>query len=378
MELFGPERHEALGPPRSLEGRDWPMSQALFRADGSAHLGMGHIMRSLAFADGLEVRGVESVFVTKTRDKPVTDLIRSRGYANEEIPPETTSTDDARLTLEIAGRSGANLIVTDISHRVSHVNLEDFTEYHRVLGERYFTVCVSGENLTELPVQIVVNPYFRTSYPTPRADAERMVLLGPSYSIFGQGFREAAQVNRNIAAEGRRVLVSVGGSDSLHLTVKIVKAICAIPRDDLALRIILGPASSGELKSEIVDTLRQFRGDTTLSDHEANMAEVMLWADLAITGDGLTKYETAVTGTPSIMLSRFDSPKALNQQFEKAGTTRHLGDGGRIIVDDLAREIQDVLSNASLRASMSEKGKALVDGQGLERIISKLPPEVID
>lgn len=352
------------------------MKRAVVRADGSSELGMGHIIRGLAFADGLREEGVESVFATKILEPRIADQILARGYPIREIPSEATSLEDAERTLTIAGGDGANLIVTDVCHRVSLSHLEELTEYHQMLGDNYFTVALAGEDVTQLPVQILVNPYFRTDYPVPTADAGRTVLLGPSYAIFGLEFREAAHVNRHISAEGHRVLVSIGGSDSLGFTAKAVKAVRAIPRDDLSLWIILGPAFSDDLKSRIESVLAGFGGELTVSDHDAKMSEAMLWADLAVTGDGLTKYETAVTGTPSVMLSRFDSPKALNEDFENAGTTRHLGDGNLIEVDDLAREIQVVLANASLRTSMSRKGKAMVDGRGLERVISRLPPDV--
>ena len=104
----------------------------------------------------------------------------------------------------------------------------------------------------------------------------------------------------------------------------------------------------------------------------------MLSSDLVIIGDGLIKYEAAVTGTPSIMLSRFDSESAPNMIFEQAGTTRHLGDGGQIPVQILAEEIRKILVDAELRRSMSQNGKALVDGKGLTRIIERIPQDVLE
>ena len=351
---------------------------AVLRADGSDRLGMGHIMRCLAFADGLSDVGVELVFVTKAFDPRVTDLIRSKGYDVEGIPSEATATDDARLTREVATRNGAKLIVTDLCHQAALANRDELDGYHQLLVSDYFTVCLAGGDAIDFPAHIVVSPYFfRATCPSPATDDKRILLFGPSYFIFRREFIEAARVHRTIAKEGRRILVTVGGGDDLHLTAKIVRALCALSERNLSARVVLGPTYSDELKREVADLLIGFKGNYALLDHNTNMAEAMLWADLAITGDGLTKYETAVTGTPSIMLSRPNSEKALNKEFEKAGTTLHLGDGSLIDIDLLADKIQEVLQDYPRRMLMSQRGKALVDGQGLKRIIAKIPPEVL-
>jgi spore coat polysaccharide biosynthesis predicted glycosyltransferase SpsG len=132
------------------------------------------------------------------------------------------------------------------------------------------------------------------------------------------------------------------------------------------------------VKHEVEDLMRRFEGKYMYLDHTTNMAEAMLWADLAITGDGLTKYETAVTGTPSIMLSRPESEEFLNEEFEKAGSTVHLGDGSQIGINTLARGIEEILQDFELRTAMSQRGRTLVDGKGLERIISNIPVGVFE
>ena len=100
-------------------------------------------------------------------------------------------------------------------------------------------------------------------------------------------------------------------------------------------------------------------------------------ADLAITGDGLTMYETAATGTPSIILSRFDSNKSVNNDFERMGSAIHLGDGTLVPAKVMAREVKHVLEDAGLRRSMSQRGKSFVDGKGLERIMAYIPESAL-
>jgi spore coat polysaccharide biosynthesis predicted glycosyltransferase SpsG len=93
----------------------------------------------------------------------------------------------------------------------------------------------------------------------------------------------------------------------------------------------------------------------------------MRWADLAITGDGLTKYECALLGTPAITLSRPDSDEAMNERFVAAGTSLHLGCG--LDAAELASAISALRVDAPCRAQMSRRGTTLFDGRGAERII---------
>lgn len=353
------------------------MRRAIVRADGSSRLGMGHIMRGLAFAEGVGGHGVRTVFVTKALERCVADLIQSRGCEVEEIPSTVTWEKDALLTREIADGNDAKLVVTDLCHRASLESRAELETYHQSLKRDFFLLILAGGDVVDLPGNVVVSPYFRVTYPNAMADGERLHLLGPSYFIFRREFITAARAPRTIAEEARRVLVTIGGSDGLHLTERVVRALCVLPDGGLSLRIVFGPAYTDGLRREVTDLLGTFSGEYTLLDHDTNMAEAMLWADLAITGDGLTKYETAVTGTPSIMLSRFGSEKSLNEEFARAGTTLYLGDGELIDVGVLADQIQRALRNASLRTLMSERGKTMVDGAGLERILAKIPSGVL-
>ena len=355
------------------------MKTAIIRSDGSPYLGMGHIMRCVAFAAGLAKIGVKPIFVVKPFDPCVAGVIRPQGYDVEEISCDGSYQEDAQLTREIGAKVGARLLVIDVCHRPALANVEEVLAYHSALAPGFFTVGIASGELTDLPTDVVVSPYLinRNGNAGMAEDVARTLLLGPAYFIFRTEFAAAAQVARTINREGRRVLVIVGGSDDLHLTAKIVTALCRLSGPLPSLRVVLGAGYSRPLVREVKELLESFDGEYALVSQNANLADEMLWADLAITGDGLTKYETAVTGTPSIMLSRPESESSLNEDFEDAGSTLHLGDGCLIPVEELSNRTRALLDNELLRASMSQRGKALVDGQGLQRIMACIPTEVL-
>jgi len=330
---------------------------------------MGHIMRCVAFAAGLKTAGLDSIFVTKSLGSPVADVVRSNQFDVVEIPADVSTAQDSESTLEVAAKADARFITTDICHRDTQAKPEELITYHRTLAASFFTVCVTGDKLIDLPANVLVTPYVGVDdFKLPDMPG-RSVLLGPSYFIFRPEFIKAAKTERTINPVAQRVLVTVGGSDNLHLTDKIIRSICLLIGKDLSLQIVIGAGYTDELKRDVAVTLEGFNGDHRLLAHETNMADAMLWADLAITGDGLTKYEAAATGTPCIILSRHDSEMSLTQKFKELKTGIHVGDGTLINIDELANTICSVLEDSQLRSSMSVNGKTAVDVSGIERIL---------
>jgi len=353
------------------------LTTAVFRADGPQSLGMGHVMRCLAFAAGLKGAGLESAFVTKSLGSPVASVVRGNQIDVMEMPSDASLEQDSELTLKLAAKANARFIVTDICHRETQPDPEGLKTYHEKLSNSLYTVCLTGDQMIDLPANILITPYVGVECSHLPDHGGRSVLLGPSYFIFRPEFIEAARTERAINQVARRVLVTVGGSDELHLTTKIAQALCSLPNAELTVTIMIGAGFTADLGQELEDLMANFEGKYQFLSHDTNLAEKMMWADLAITGDGLTKYEAAVTGTPNIVLSRADSEMSMSRKFQSLGTSLNLDDGALIETEDLAREIGQVLNDAPLRISMSRHGKKSIDGNGISRIMANLPKEFL-
>lgn len=348
---------------------------AIFRADGSSHLGLGHIMRCLAFAAALP--GSQSVFVTRAYDERVSAVIKSHGYEVVEIPEDASPEHDSEITKRAAGDRRAKLLITDLFVRPILENFERLDSYHGRLRADHFVIAIASGEVTDVDADVVVSPYLgfqANESQSPRSDVR---LIGPDYFIFRPEFITAATNKRSIPQEARNILVTVGGGDDLYLSAKIARALCELEILGLDIHMVFGAGYSDELRQDVRNILEGFSGQCAFLEKNTDVAAEMQWSDLAIIGDGLTKYEVAVTGTPSITLSRPESEEELNIMFQDAGTTKYLGNGCDLDVAVLADTVRDVLSDYPLRRSMSEKGKAILDGKGLERIIANVPNEIL-
>ena len=354
------------------------MKSALFRVDGSHHLGLGHIMRCLAFAQGLGKVGLESIFIVKDYEQRVTQLIQHHGYDVETIPRDSSFTEDASLTSEFASRYGVSLIVTDLSHDENIANLEEYNRYFQALKAAHkFMITIDDFTKTDFPHDIQIIPYCGAENMSHESRENSKLLLGPDYVIFRQEFIEVAKVHREIRKDAQNILVTMGGSDLLNLTIKVAKALTRLNVTSLKLQIIIGPGFETLVKSQVEKVLEGYRGNYELLMGSDNMADLMLWADLAITGGGLTKYETAVTGTPTIIISQIVREAERNREFEKEGTALHLGLGSEVEEQDIVEAVEKLLGDYALRVEMAERGRNLVDGKGIERIISEIPNWVL-
>ncbi len=354
------------------------LNTPVIRTDGSTQIGMGHIMRCLALAQGLEKTSVRPVFIIRDYDQSISELIRRHGFGVEMLPGGCSWTDDLRLVMEYADRFSARLIITDLGHAGALVKQEEYYKYLLGLKDAgKFLVTIDDIIKMSFPSHIVINPHYGADKFGYNKSGGTRYLLGPAYFIFRPEFIAAAGANREIKKDAKNVLVVMGGSDPLDFTEKVAKALVKSGRTrGLNLRIVTGMDSAVEKTLKLEAILKDYTGTYELIPGSDNMAELMVWSDITITGAGLTKYEAAVTGTPCIIIPQYDYLVELAKQYEKTGAVLNLGSGDKITEEAIGGAAARLLDDAALRSEMSRKGRELVDGRGIERILSEIPEEV--
>lgn len=349
-----------------------------FRTDGNTQIGLGHIMRCLALAQGLERIGARSTFVIRDYDRKLRELIQHYGYNMEALPKGCSTEKDLRLTLEYADRYRAEIITTDLGHAGTLAHQGEYGEYLQGLKDKgKFLITIDDLSKMEFPSDIVINPNCGAANKNYYLGGSTKFLLGPAYFIFRPEFIAAARVKRQIKKEANNILITISGSDPLDLTGKVARALAKSGKTlGLNLHIVLGIDYTKSRTRNLNKTLVNYRGNYELIQGSGSMAELMLRSDLAITGAGLTKYEAAVTGTPVIIIPQYAHLVELAEEFARKGVALNLGLGDKIKEEDIAWAVAKLLGDATLRAEMSRMGRKLVDGKGIERIIAEIPQEV--
>jgi len=122
------------------------------------------------------------------------------------------------------------------------------------------------------------------------------------------------------------------------------------------------------LKAEI----KQSNPSIHLTCDAKNMPELMAWADVAVSGAGITIWELLFLETPILALMLADNQCYVAEQIELQEAGRNLGRIENISNEALAKAINLLLRDFELRKKMSCKARNIVDGKGAERIFKSM------
>jgi UDP-2,4-diacetamido-2,4,6-trideoxy-beta-L-altropyranose hydrolase len=192
------------------------------------------------------------------------------------------------------------------------------------------------------------------------------LLLGPRFSLLRRQFRNRPVV-REISQFASRLLVTMGGGDQNNITARVVKAIKRIKEAGYTTKIVIGQANP-HLKS-LDRAIGQSGGTFTLLKNVTHMADLMAWADMAISGGGSTCWELACMGLPAIVLTTIDNQQPIADRLNKRGIVVGLGRLDDIDDDTLTDSIWKLSKSVEKRQEMSLNGRHLVDGNGVIRTI---------
>jgi UDP-2,4-diacetamido-2,4,6-trideoxy-beta-L-altropyranose hydrolase len=196
------------------------------------------------------------------------------------------------------------------------------------------------------------------------------LLLGSRYALLRREFTPWRAWKREIAPSGRKVLVTMGGSDPQNQTILAIRALQRVQVDGFESRVIIG--GSNPHFDELQAAAGRGSRSMCLVRNATNMPDLMAWADVAFAAAGSAAWELAFMGLPTIFTvsAEHQNPIAEAARIEGVGVNF----GGLTESDELktANSIRDLLLDASRRETMAVNGRRLVDGVGAERVVSIL------
>lgn len=249
-----------------------------------------------------------------------------------------------------------DVIVTDLAHgAMPAARLEAM---HRAL--RGSPVAAFTAGVSDLPADIVIAPYVGAVAPVQRMAGR--YLVGPRFFVLRGPVRDAMVHEREIAEGPPRVAVAIGGADPAGLSRTAVQG--ALDGGARSVRVVSGPAM-------IEGRIRALASDRVDIVTDAAMIDALLWADIAITGDGLLKYECAALGLPTIIARSPLTDTPLSAVFTQAGSARR-SESSPATARELAGTVSTLAADREERRAMSHAGRRLVDGEGAQRIAAEL------
>lgn len=346
-----------------------------FRADASGEIGFGHLRRCLTLAAAAAQRGHEIAFLlSDLSDETAAGMLNGLAGSIQRIG------GGGRPGGEIAALkreqiAAGDVMVCDCAHARVLAERQRLPELLRSLHEatgRLVVIeglgCDSIAEECDGIADLLITPYAVAEgrYRRPR---ETRQLVGAEFAILAPGYGANGRAARKIAPEARRILITTGGADPTDVALQALSACEQIAPPNLEIHVVVGPFFSPSLRRALAAAAARSVHAVSLIEAPENLLAEMLWCDLAISTSGLTKYELAATGTPTVLLSHDAAHAKNNEAFAALGAVLDLGEASALSGSAISQAVSGLLRDPAGREEMSQRGRWAVDGAGVERII---------
>lgn len=308
----------------------------LFRADASAAIGSGHLMRCLTLARALRRDGAEVAFVGRDAPGSLLDRVAAEGFALHPLSGPFDREADAAATARIAALTAPDWLVVD------HYQLDEAWE--RRLRPHVGRLAAIDDNPGRRHLcDLLLDPNWS------EAGAERWsgfvppgcrLLSGPRFALLREEFLKAREGLRSRDGSVRRVLVSFGGSDAeggALLALAALARLKAAGRLDGVVVDLVAGAANPHAEALRAAVARLPGGLFTLSADD--MALRMAEADLALGAGGGTTWERCFLGLPAIVMVIAGNQREAAAAVDRAGAQWSAGPLAGLDEERLAREI---------------------------------------
>lgn len=347
--------------------------QVVFRADASTNIGTGHVMRCLTLARALTEQGARCDFICRAHSGHLVDFIREQGFAVHVLPlganPNTltngtlhafwlgaSQAQDAQACESVLKVLQPDWLVVD------HYALD--ARWEQALAHTYGQLMVI-DDLADRPH--VASVLLDQTLGRDPADYQAQVpsdctlLCGAPFALLRPEFAAMRPVSlqRRKLPVLRQLLITMGGVDKDNATGRVLDALTtsSLPADCQVV-VVMGPHAPHAARLQAQAPTMPW--PTQVLGWVSHMAQIMADSDLVIGAAGATAWERCCLGLPSLMLVLADNQRGLAQALAKTGAAQVIEPA------DLPR------IDWSGLLTMGPKAAALVDGEGVGRVVRTL------
>lgn len=344
-------------------------------------------MRCLTLARTLRNRGATCHFICREHPGDLVERIRQDGFEVVSLPvPQNSDPSPVRRDKTSAAnepfmgldwRADADQTIATLrEHRTDWLIVDHYALDHRWESQvrPYCSKIMVIDDLANRPhdcdllldQNLIADKEYRYNKLLP-ANCAR--LLGPRYALLQRNYAELRSQTPPRSGPVQRILVYFGGADNQNLTGMAMAAFMALNRTDIALDVVVNPASR---YAPILREQAQPHTNITLYDALPSLAHLMVQADLAIGAAGATSWERCCLGLPALVVTLAENQIPIATELDRLRLARWLGDKNAVSALSLQYALLDALSDEDPLFEWSTRCRAPVDGRGAERVAELL------
>ena len=339
--------------------------ELLIRADASAAIGTGHVMRCLALAQAWREVGGHVIFALAAGGAELEQRLHSEGASVVRVSGEIGSREDASETAQLCRRCRADWLILDGFHFS-----QSYRESVKTGAFRLLLLDDHGEHAPyNCDLVLNTNP-FAADAMYPRRAEQTCFLLGSQFALLRREFLGFAMRTPHIAATARRVLVTFGGADPHNVTLRVVEALQEISDVQLDITVVVG--ASNPHRASLSAALETSSHVARLLSNVENMPEVMTQADLAISAGGGTCYELAIMQVPMFLITMASNHEQTVEAYSRTKAAYSAGWFDALGCESLAVSLRSLIGDLKLRKELVENARRMVDGKGAQRVVEAM------
>jgi spore coat polysaccharide biosynthesis predicted glycosyltransferase SpsG len=317
------------------------------------------VVRCLALADELHTNHDVAVSFAMRPTLLGAQLVQRRAYPIL-VPPDSAILNQEAWLSDCILKSEAQILIADVRDDLSRATLDALAKKG--------TVIVLLDDLSDrrLAADFVFYP------PVPQLERvswsgfRGKLCIGWEWIVLRLQFADSAAPRDKSKFS---LLIAMGGSDPAGLTLKAVRALDRLDEEFESVIIVGAGFCHGQALRELLGrTRRRFAVREDVSEMSAAMSEV----SVAICSFGMTAYELAAMGVPSVYICLTDDHARSASALAAAGMGISVGVNAQDVETRLGRAAERLLVDKNVRTQMSLRASELVDGRGASRIAKLL------
>lgn len=347
------------------------------RADASADIGSGHVMRCLTLAEALREKNVQTLFISREHPGNLNDLIEMRGFPVKRLlPAEMPSSSssllhaswlgadertDAEQTIEALKQWGSvDWLVVDhyALDAAWETSMRDHVNKIMVIDD----LADRAHDCDMLLDQNLV-AQFRSRYSN-KVPEHCAMLLGPEYALLNPVYADLHQRVFPRVGKIQRILIFFGGSSQAKLTGRALSAFLQLGRADIEVDVVL---AGDDPDAQFIRDQAHGHPNIHLHGHLPTLARLMAKADLAIGGGGATSWERLCLGLPSLVVTLAENQGPIAEELSRRALVRWLGHHNEVH-ESVFRQALEELLQQGLDQFWSMRCLEVLDGDGVRRV----------
>lgn len=340
------------------------------RLEASKKMGLGHILRCLNLIS-IFPNQFHFIFLIKADgdQSDIQKLLKEKGHQLILLDENLNWTEDQQKTIETIKNTDAIAFINDLIYFDLLDQPEFIHDYVKLVSDAVptcFTITLGDPRVYKYYADLVINPNPTLGKTESDFKNEKgKTLFGSQYFLAHPRFQEFDFKSKEIKEKAENILVSIGGSDPFKVTNKIADLLKSM--DSVNIRILIGMSRSPE-EREFFQKIQKVNPNIQCLEFTNNMAGEFYKADIAIVGEGNIKFESALSGTPTILITQFDHDSDPVNYYKSQGTSIYAGRGDQFDQKAFLDTLTELINNKEKRQELSQKGFENYNPEGAKMI----------